>query len=84
MAFSSAEWYARSDLDFTVSAALYCYPRLEPVTSSVSCEHPSPVRCSDVLSPALTPYTSTTIGDSVNFRHDPKAEFRRQSVKDVE
>jgi len=43
-----------------------------------------PAVFSDVLSPALTPYTSTTIGDSVNFRHDSKAEFRRQSVKDVE
>ena len=38
----------------------------------------------ELLSLALTPYRSTTTGNSVNFRHDPEAEFRRQSVKDVE
>jgi len=37
-----------------------------------------------VLSSALTPYGFTTTGDSLNFRHDPEAEFRRQSVKNVE
>ena len=43
-----------------------------------------PAYLPDVLSSALTPYGSATTGDSVNFRHDPEAEFRRQSVKDVE
>ena len=67
---------------------------LEPVTSSVSCEYPSPVRLlkrrekpaflARPLSPTLSPFTSTITGYSVNFRHDAEAEFFAQPVEYVE